>query len=117
MVEATANTTVSTGGVWAIVIVASIALVVWLASIFLADRSQVRASGPGPSSRTTWVGGSVPGQRAEPVPPGEMPTRTDLPAQSAPTGPGAPRPRSGEADRAARSHATPDRPDGEASGR
>ena len=102
MVEATANTTTSTAGIWAIVIVASLALAFWLIMIFLADRSQVRASGPGPAVRSAWVGGSVAGERAEEVPgeavhepirthggqerdesvpQGEMPTRDDLPAQ------------------------------------
>jgi hypothetical protein len=130
MVEATANTTVSTAGIWAIVIVASLALAFWLIMIFLADRSQVRASGPGPSVRGAWVGGSVAGERAEQVPDeavhepigtqgrqaqdesvpqGEMPTRDDLPAQPH----AMPRQRAGEADRAARSHAGPGRPDDE----
>ena len=103
MVEATENTTVSAAGIWVIVIVASLALAFWLTAIFLADRSQVRASGPGPSVRSAWVGGSVAGERAEEVPDeavhepiirthggqardesvpqGEMPTRDDLPAQ------------------------------------
>jgi hypothetical protein len=100
MVEATVNTTVSTAGIWAIVIVASLALAFWLIMIFLADRSQVRASGPGPSVRGAWVGS---------VPQGEMPTRDDLPAQSY----GPPRQRTGEDDRAARDYAVPGRPDDE----
>ena len=51
MVEA-ARTTASTGAIWAIVIVAVVALVFWLVAIYLADRSQVRASGR--ARATTW---------------------------------------------------------------
>jgi hypothetical protein len=105
MVEATVNTTVSTAGIWAIVVVASLALAFWLIMIFLADRSQVRASGPGPSARTAWVAGSVPQ--------GEMPTRDDLPAQPY----AMPRQQPGEGDRASRSYAGPDGPDEENPGR
>ena len=129
----------STAGVWVIVVVATLALAFWLVMIFVADRSQVRASGPGLASRGAWVGGSMVGGLAgefpaeavhepattrtgdagdEPAPPGEMPTRTDLPAQPATAGPDVmPRQRTGEADRAARSHAGPDQPDDEQPGR
>jgi hypothetical protein len=118
---AASQTTASTGGIWAIVIVAVLALAFWLTAIVLADRSQVRASGRarlagevGPVPRGAWAGGSVPGERAddEAVSQGERPTRADIPAQRAgqPTEAGRremPRQRTGDADRAARSHAEP----------
>jgi hypothetical protein len=117
MIEATAQTTTTTAGIWAIIVVAMVALAFWLTAIMLADRSQVRASGLARVSQGTWAGGSVPGGQAEEipntavhepvavpgrpagddsVPEGEVPTRADLPAQ-----------RTGDADRAARSYARP----------
>jgi len=86
MVLAEAHTTASTGAIWVIIIVATVALAFWLVAINLADRSQVRASGPAPAPA-----------RDEPAPAGETPTRADLPAQ-----------RTGDADRAARSYAARD---------
>ena len=103
MVEA-ARTTASTGATWAIVIVAVGVLAFWLIAVYLADRSQVRASGRGRTATYTgaWAGGSVAGEQAaeipqeavhepivtqgrhfrdEPVPHGEAPTRADIPAQ------------------------------------
>jgi hypothetical protein len=121
MVEA-ARTTASTGATWAIVIVAVSVLAFWLAAIYLADRSQVRASGraraatwpayTGPWARGGMAGeqavqipeqamrepGAAPGSHAtdEPAREGEPPTRADIPAQSAPgsaqPGPAAGRP-------------------------
>jgi hypothetical protein len=125
VIEATVNTTVSTPAVWLIVIVASLSLGFWLTMIFVADRSQVRASGPRRTALGTWAGGSVAGGRADEFP-GEavhQPTRTpgsyqqgageapNVPAQAEPTA--MPRQRSGEADRAARSYAGPDDPEDE----
>jgi hypothetical protein len=114
MVEAV-QTTVSAAGIWAIVIVAVILLAFWLVAITLADRSQVRASG------RAWMAGEIGSASNDPraasdesVPPGEMPTRADIPAQpAAPGRPAVPSPRTGDADRAARSHAAPSPPDGE----
>jgi hypothetical protein len=72
---AASQTTGSTGGIWAIVIVAVLALALWLTAIMLADRSQVRASerarlaGDVRSGRGGgWVGGSVPGERDVEIP-------------------------------------------------
>jgi hypothetical protein len=72
---AASQTTASTGGIWAIVIVAVLALAFWLTAIVLADRSQVRASGRArlagdvrPVRGGGWVGGSVPGERAVEIP-------------------------------------------------
>jgi len=122
MVEA-GQTTVSAGGIWTIVIVMVLLLAFWLAAITLADRSQVRASGrarragtgmgagglgaaqaresgPGPlAAEIPRQAARAPGgtDRGAGVPPGEAPTRVDLPAQ-----------RPGDADRAARSYAGPD---------
>jgi hypothetical protein len=146
-----ANTTASTAGIWAIVIVAVLALAFWLVAVILADRSQVRASGragiagePGPALSGAWAGGSVAGAQApeipgeavhepilvqeagaqsgqagdEAVPPGEAPTRADIPAQRPEGGKHAmPRQRAGDADRAARSHTGRDTPDDEKPGR
>ena len=118
MVLAEAQTTASTGAIWVIIIVATVALAFWLVAINLADRSQVRASGPAPAG--TPAAGRVSGERAgeipstavreplgvpaqgrpapdESAPEGDIPTRADLPAQ-----------RTGDADRAARSHAARD---------
>jgi hypothetical protein len=103
MVEA-ARTTASTGATWAIVIVAVSVLAFWLIAVYLADRSQVRASGRARAATYTgaWAGGSVAGAQAaeipeeavhepivtpgrhvrdEPNPQGEAPTRADVPAQ------------------------------------
>jgi hypothetical protein len=108
MVEA-ARTTASTGATWAIVIVAVSALAFWLVAIYLADRSQVRASGraraetwpayAGQSARGGMAGDEaarIPEQasrdtagargrhaRDEPAAEGETPTRADIPAQPA----------------------------------
>ena len=144
MIEA-ANTSASTAGIWAIVIVAVLALAFWLTAIILADRSQVRASGRArPALTGVWTGGSVAGAQApeipgeavhepivvqetgtqggqggdEAVPPGEVPTRTDIPAQRTEGGQHAmPRQRAGDADRAARSYTARDTPDDEEPGR
>ncbi|MCW2891015.1 MAG: hypothetical protein QOG28_1284 [Trebonia sp.] len=103
MVEA-ARTTASTGATWAIVIVAVSVLAFWLIAVYLADRSQVRASGRARAATYTgaWAGGSVAGEQAaeipeeavhepivtpgrhvrdKPNPQGEAPTRADVPAQ------------------------------------
>jgi hypothetical protein len=57
-----ARTTASPAAIWTIVIVAVVVLAAWLTAIFLADRSQVRASGqsrPGtmakPALGSTWA--------------------------------------------------------------
>jgi hypothetical protein len=130
MVEA-ARTTASPAATWAIVIVAVVALAFWLTAIYLADRSQVRASGRAhaatwPPSTGPWTRGSMPGEpgaqipeqaargpAGAPAPPGEAPTRADIPAQpAAGTGqPAMPAQRTGAADRAERSYASQDRPD------
>ena len=130
MVEA-ARTTATPAATWAIVIVAVVALVFWLTAIYLADRSQVRASGRAqaaawPPYTGPWARGSMPGEQAArvpeqaarepaeaPAPQGEAPTRADVPAQpAAGTGPHAmPAQRTGAADRAERSYASQDRPD------
>jgi hypothetical protein len=122
-----AQTTASPAAIWAIVIVAVAVLAFWLVSIFLADRSQVRASGRSrteawPAYAEPWARGDmtgaaaaeVPGQAAgeppdargghagdEPVPQGEAPTRADIPAQPAPGArrPAMPAQRTGEGDR------------------
>jgi hypothetical protein len=144
MVEA-ARTTASTGAIWAIVIVAVVALAFWLVAIYLADRSQVRASGR--ARATTWPvyagqraqgsmadeqAGEIPGQAApepaeargrhvrdEPATGGETPTRVDIPAQpAAASGRHAmPTQRTGDADRAERSRAGQGTPDEEDQGR
>ena len=132
MVEA-ARTTASTGAIWAIVIVAVVALAFWLVAIYLADRSQVRASGRAraatwPVYAGPWARGSMPDEQAgeipeqaapepaeargrhvrdEPATEGETPTRVDVPAQPA-AGSGRhamPAQRTGDADRAERSRA------------
>ena len=130
MVEA-ARTTASTGAIWAIVIVAVVALAFWLVAIYLADRSQVRASGRAraatwPVYPGSWASGSMADEQAgeipeqaapgpdeargrhvrdEPATEGETPTRVDIPAQPA-AGSGRhamPTQRTGDADRAERS--------------
>jgi hypothetical protein len=119
MVEA-ARTTASTGATWAIVIVAVSVLAFWLAAIYLADRSQVRASGRAraatwPAYAGPWARGGMADEQAAQIPeqavrePGEArgshaadepaqeaepPTRADIPAQSAP-GSAQPRPAAG----------------------
>lgn len=132
MVEA-ARTTASTGAIWAIVIVAVVALAFWLVAIYLADRSQVRASGRArtatwPVDVSPWAQGSMADEQAgeipeqaapepagargrhvrdEPATEGETPTRVDIPAQPA-AGSGRhamPAQRTGDADRAERSRA------------
>jgi hypothetical protein len=113
--------------------VAVVALAFWLVAIYLADRSQVRASGR--ARAATWpvyVGqwaqgsmadeqaGEIPEQAApepteargrhvrdEPATEGETPTRVDIPAQPA-AGSGRhamPAQRTGDSDRAERSRA------------
>ena len=131
MVEAS-QTTTSPAGIWAIIIVAVVLLAFWLAAILLADRSQVRASGrarlavDGPAPGGAWVGGSLQGERATDVP-GEVahePIGTRAagtqgwPAADEAVPPGEmPRQRTGDADRAARSHAGQGTPDDEEPGR
>jgi hypothetical protein len=102
-----ANTMASTAAIWAIVIVAVVALAAWLVAIVLADRSQVRASGPEGAAgesrfvRTgAWAGGSVPGARVPEIP-GEAEHEPIETTQAVP------RPRAGDADRAERSNAGP----------
>lgn len=132
MVEA-ARTMASPAAIWAIVIVAVVALAFWLTAIYLADRSQVRASGraraatwpvyAGPLARGSMAdeqAGEIPEQAAaeqaeargrhvrdEPATEGETPTRVDVPAQpDAGSGRHAmPTQRTGDADRAERSRA------------
>jgi hypothetical protein len=113
MVEAV-RTTASTAGIWVIVVVAVGLLAFWLSAIFLADRSQVRASGRYrqnvaaglASGEDERAGAGLSGEQAaavpdamvnepagvrgrpareESVPEGDIPTRADLPVQ--PTGP------------------------------
>jgi hypothetical protein len=131
MVEA-ARTTASPAGIWAIVIVAVVVLAFWLAAIYLADRSQVRASGRSraevwPAYAGSWARGDMAGEQAAeipeqaaresadarggyagdaPAPPGEAPTRADIPAQPAAGGgrPAMPAQRTGDADRAEHSN-------------
>jgi hypothetical protein len=74
MVEAS-QTTGTTAGIWAIVIVMTLLLAFWLTAIVLADRSQARASGrsrlasgTGPALGGAWAGGSVAGARAPEIP-------------------------------------------------
>jgi hypothetical protein len=125
MVEATAQTTGTTAGIWAIVIVAVLALAFWLTAIVLADRSQVRASGPqvpGEPRRTGgggWAGGSLAGANAPEIPgeaehePVETPTRADATASPASGQHTMPRQRTADGDRAERSYAGPDAPEDE----
>jgi hypothetical protein len=134
MVEAV-QTTTSTFGIWAIIIVSVAVLAFWLSAIALADRSQGRASGRARmagESGGPWVGGSASGEQAtqipaepvhepigvpgrhdrdESVPQGEMPTRDDLPAQPAAGRDALPAQRTGDADRAAPRYAGADAPD------
>jgi hypothetical protein len=102
-----ARTTASTGATWAIIIVAVSVLAFWLTSIYLADRSQVRASGRAraetwPAYAGPWARGGMTDEQAAQIPgqtmrepaeeqgrhaggeaaaPGEAPTRVDVPAQ------------------------------------
>ena len=147
MVEA-AQTTASPAAIWAIVIVAVVALAFWLVAIYLADRSQVRASGRNrPATWPAYAGSSARGgmagdqgpqipeqasrdpagargrhARDEPAAEDETPTLADIPAQPAagsaqPGGaPGRhamPTQRTGDADRAERSHAAQGTPEQE----
>ena len=103
----------SPAATWAIVIVAVVVLAFWLTMIYVADRSQVRASGR--AQAAAWP--TYPGAWA-PVPPEEAPTRADLPAQppaaaERPAMPTMPAQRTGDADRAERSYAGPVPPDEE----
>jgi hypothetical protein len=108
MVEA-ARTTASTGATWAIVIVSVSVLAFWLVAIYLADRSQVRASGRNrpetwPAYAGQWARGGMAGDQAVQVPEqasrdpagargrhardehaaeDETPTLADIPAQPA----------------------------------
>lgn len=154
MVEAV-RTTASPAAIWTIVVVAVVVLVFWLTAVLLADRYQVRTSGrwrmsgeaelaageTQAAAGNAWADESLAGEDAgaaarEPigaragaasdyVTEGEIPTRVDLPTQSA--GPDAmptqpvqvppqapptrqhtmPAQRSGDADRAERSYAGP----------
>jgi len=116
MVEA-ARTTASPAEIWAIVIVAVTVLAFWLTAIMLADRSQVRASGPrgrGGESEAIgpgmWAGGSLAGAQAPEIPEEAVHEPVVSPTAS---GHSMPRQRTGESDRAERSYAGPDTPDGE----
>jgi hypothetical protein len=104
-----ARTTASTGATWAIVIVSVSVLAFWLVAIYLADRSQVRASGRArpetwPAYAGPWARGGMAADQAARIPeqasrdpagaPGrhardesaaedETPTLADIPAQPA----------------------------------
>jgi hypothetical protein len=74
MVEAS-QTLLSPAGIWAIVIVMTLLLALWLAAVALADRSQARASGRSrlagdttPVLSGSWAGGSMAGARAPEIP-------------------------------------------------
>jgi hypothetical protein len=125
MVEAS-NTTVGPADIWAIVIVMVLLLAFWLSAIALADRSQVRASGRARlgQGRTglvgAWTGGSVPGVQDPEI--ADEPFHEPIENRDQPDRPAAgqhevPRQRSGDADRAARSHAGPAPPDEAGPGR
>jgi hypothetical protein len=78
-----ARTTASTGATWAIVIVSVSVLAFWLVAIYLADRSQVRASGRAraatwPVYAGPWARGSMADEQA-----GEIPEQA-APEQAAP---------------------------------
>ncbi len=117
MVEA-GQTTATTGQIWAIVIVAVLSLAFWLTAIMLADRSQVRASGPqvpgesGPSGSGSWVAGRVPGVQPPEIPGEPKHEPVETPAQHT-----FPRQRTGDADRPERSYAGPGPQDDEEAGR
>ena len=120
MVLAEAQTTASTGAIWVIIIVATVALAFWLIAINLADRSQVRASSPARAPAGRPAGRSVSGEQAGEIPDTAVHEPVAVPAQgrpapdeSAPAGDIAPRAdlpaqRTGDADRTARSHAARD---------
>jgi hypothetical protein len=104
------RTMISTFDIWVLMIVMVLLLAFWLTAIFLADRSQVLASGQswrsarqGALADGVQAEGSLPGEQTaevpgqaapEPigvagrharegsVPEGDVPTRTDVPAQS-----------------------------------
>ena len=105
-----ARTSASPAGIWAIVIVAVVVLAFWLVSIYLADRSQVRASGR--SRAAVWPAYAGGDARVEPVPQPEAPTRADIPAQPAAGAarPAMPAQRTGDADRPEHSHTGPGHP-------
>ena len=68
-----ARTTASTGATWAIVIVAVSVLAFWLVAIYLADRSQVRASGRArpetwPAYDGPWARGGMAADEAARIP-------------------------------------------------
>jgi hypothetical protein len=146
------RTTASTGATWAIVIVAVSVLAFWLAAIFLADRSQVRASGRArpetwPAYDGPWARGGMAADQAARIPEqasrdpagaggrhardesaaeDETPTVADIPAQAGPGSaePGAapgrhamPAQRTGDDDRAERSHSGQRSPEQEDPGR
>jgi hypothetical protein len=126
MIEAV-KTATSSVGIWAIVIVGVCCLAFWLSMVMRANRRQVRDSGltpglpspPGestlsevqsgpPAERDLVAGFEMPAQRVataeaptEPIP-ADVPTRPDLPVQTAGPAPGMPAQRSGEGDRAER---------------
>ncbi|MGH3297874.1 MAG: hypothetical protein ACRDP7_39385 [Trebonia sp.] len=151
MVEA-GRSFASTPAIWVIVIVMTLLLAFWLTAIYLADRSQARASGRAkvatwPSYPGAWAREGAAGEQAaqipeqamrepaeaqgrhardETSPPGEEPTRFDIPAQpgEASAQPAAesgrhamPTQRTGESDRAERSHAGQSPPQEEDPGR
>jgi hypothetical protein len=131
MVEA-GRTMASPAATWAIVIVAVVALAVWLSAIYLADRSQARASGRSkaetwPVYAGPWARGDMAGEQAaqipqqaareparargrhardEPAAEDETPTRPDIPAQAGPE--------SGQPGAAPGRHAMPTQRTGEA---
>jgi hypothetical protein len=86
MVEA-ARTMASPAAIWAIVIVAVVALAFWLTAIYLADRSQVRASGRArvatwPVYAGPWARGSMADEQAGEIP--EQAAAGQAPEQAAP---------------------------------
>jgi hypothetical protein len=87
MVEA-ARTMASPAAIWAIVIVAVVALAFWLVAIYLADRSQVRASGRAraatrPVYAGSWATGSMADEQAGEIPEQAAPEQA-APEQAAP---------------------------------
>jgi hypothetical protein len=144
MVEA-AQTTASPAAIWVMCVVMTVLAGFMVSGVLVADASQARASrrdriarGIGSASNGAWVGGSVPGEQAaeipeeaghepigtqgrhardESIPQGEVLTRADLPAQEALGRHAMPAQRTGDADRAARSHSGPGTPDDEEPGR
>ena len=140
-----ARTTASTGATWAIVIVSVSVLAFWLVAIYLADRSQVRASGRArpetwPAYAGPWARGDMAADQAARIPEqasrdpagargrhardesaaeDETPTLADIPAQpgAAPGRHAMPTQRTGDADRAERSRAGQGTPEPEDPGR